>query len=396
MSRFTGGNRVTLLRNGTEFFPALEEAIDSAQREVHLETYIFADDASGNRIAAALSRAARRGVLVHVLVDGWGARSFLTEGLIAIFREAGVEFAYYRPEVSPLTYRSHRLRRLHRKLAQVDRRIAFIGGINVIDDMNTPDHKPPRIDFAVAVEGPIVGQVVQTMRRVWAIVQLVSFRRHVGPLFPEAVLPSPAGHQTAKFVIRDNLRHRKDIEKAYLAAIRVARHDILIANAYFLPGVRFRHALVAAAQRGVRVRLLLQGRVEYRILHYASRALYGQMLSAGIEIVEYRKSFMHAKVAAVDERWATVGSCNLDPISFLLAREANVFVRDQGFAQELRAALEELIASGGQRVILGDWQGRSRWYKALVWIAYGFMRLVRGLSGYGNDEWWRKEPRRGG
>src|SRR5438105_4773023 len=186
MNRYIGGNRVTLLRNGTEYFPALETAIDNAKEEIHLETYIFADDASGNRIADALARAARRGVLVHVLVDGWGARRFLTPGLIALFDEAGVEFARYRPELSLFTYRSHRLRRLHRKLAHVDRRVAFVGGINIIDDMNAPDHTPPRLDFAVAVEGPLVGQIVQTLQRGWPLVQLVSFPQPIPPLFPSA------------------------------------------------------------------------------------------------------------------------------------------------------------------------------------------------------------------
>jgi cardiolipin synthase len=260
--------------------------------------------------------------------------------------------------------------------------------------MNAPDHTPPRLDFAVAVEGPIVGQIVQTMRRVWALVQLVSFRRHVPTLFPVASRTRHIGNQTAKFVVRDNLRHRLDIERAYLAAIRTAKQDVLIANAYFLPGVRFRRALVNAARRGVRVRLLLQGRVEYRILHYASRALYGQLLSAGIEILEYRKSFMHAKAAAIDERWATVGSSNIDPFSFLLAREANIFVRDAGFAGDLRSTLEGWIADGSQRIVLDDWRNRSRLYKAIAWVAYGLTRLLRGINGYGSDDWWKAKRAR--
>jgi cardiolipin synthase len=394
MNRYRPGNRLTLLRNGAEYFPALEAAIDSAQREIYLETYIFADDPSGQRIAEALARAAHRGVVVHVLVDGWGAKNFLTDALIAAFDSCGVKFAKFRPEISPWTYRSHRLRRLHRKLVQVDCRIAFVGGINIIDDMNTPAHTAPRIDFAVAIEGPLVGPIVRTMRRLWALVQVVSLGRHSGPLFPHPVTVPRAGQQTAKFVIRDNLRHRRDIENGYLAAIRKAKSEIMIACAYFLPGTPFRHALIAAAQRGVRVRLLLQGRVEYRILHYASRALYGQLLAAGIEILEYRKSFLHAKTAVIDEHWATVGSSNIDPISLLLAREANVFVRDAGFAAELRTALDELIATGAHEVAVTDWASRPRWYKAWVWIAYGFLRFVQGMVGYGNDEWWRPGPAR--
>ena len=169
------------------------------------------------------------------------------------------------------------------------------------------------------------------MQRVWALNELIQFQRARCRCFPEPPHVPQAGAQTAKFVIRDNLRHRRDIESAYLAAIRTAKEEILIANAYFFPGIRFRRALIAAARRGVRVTLLLQARVEYVLLHYASRALYGQLLAAGIGIQEYHRSFLHAKVAVIDDHWATVGSSNIDPYSLLMAREANVVVRDPYF-----------------------------------------------------------------
>ena len=189
------------------------------------------------------------------------------------------------------------MRRLHRKLCQVDNRVAFVGGINVIDDMNTPGHTPPRVDFAVRVRGPMLVPIIQTMQRVWAIVEIAQLRSSDVPLFPDEEPAESAGTQTAKFTIRDNLRHRRDIERAYLAGLRTARSEILIATAYFFPGVRFRRALTSAAARGVRVTLLLQARVEYRLLHYASRALYGQLLTAGVAIEEYHRSFLHDRAA---------------------------------------------------------------------------------------------------
>jgi len=222
MNRFLPGNRVTLLRDGAQYFPALVRAIDNAEREIWLESYIFADDATGRLVAASLSRATRRGVRVRVLIDGWGAKLYLTPALQRDMIQAGIELMKYRPEVAPWQFRSHRLRRLHRKLCQVDGRIAFVGGINVIDDMNTPHHKPPRTDFAVSVEGPLLPAIEQTMQRVWALVQLVQSGSSDVPLFPERRQVERVGTQTAKFVTRDNLRHRRDIEHAYLAAIRTA------------------------------------------------------------------------------------------------------------------------------------------------------------------------------
>ena len=388
MNRFMPGNAIGLLRNGAEYFPALIAAIDGAKREVWLETYIFADDIAGRAVAQTLVRAARRGVVVRVLVDGWGARHYLTTALQRLLIEGGVQLMKYRPEVAPWHFRSHRMRRLHRKLCHIDSEVAFVGGINVIDDMNTPGHKPPRVDFAVCVRGPLLAPIVQTMQRVWAIVEFTQLRSSDVPLFPGTLDTPRAGMQTAKFLIRDNLRYRRDIERAYLAAIRTARTEILVATAYFFPGADFRHALIAAAERGVRVTLLLQARVEYRLLHYASRALYGQLLTAGISIQEYHQSFLHAKVAVIDDKWATVGSSNIDPYSFLMAREANVFVRDPTFADRLRLELLTMIETGARPVPPQRWAERSRLAKAASWVAYGIVRIAMGMLRYGGDEWW--------
>ncbi len=391
MDRFRPGNRIKLLRNGAEYFPALERAIDSAEREVWLESYLFADDASGRRIAEAMARAVERGVKVRVMVDGWGAKFYLTPALARFMRDAGIEVLKYRPEVAAWQFRSHRLRRLHRKLVHVDRRIAFVGGINIIDDMNTPGQKPPRLDFAVSVEGPLLPLIAQTMQRVWALVQLVQLGTSQLPLFPERGRAERVGTQTAKFVIRDNLRHRRDIEQAYLAAIRRAKREIVIANSYFFPGITFRRALADATARGVVVTLILQAKVEYVLLHFASRAMYGQLLDAGVIIQEYHKSMLHAKVAVIDDHWATVGSSNIDPYSLLMAREANVFVRDRGFAGELKHALADMVKAGARPVAPQHWKSRSRLYKAAIWVAYGIVRLAMGFLGYGGNEWF---PRR--
>jgi cardiolipin synthase len=393
INRFLPGNRVTLLRSGGEYFPALAYAIDSAEREIWLETYIYADDDVGRIITAALVRAAQRGVAVRVLVDGWGAKHYLTAAIEGDLVRGGVTLQRYRPEVAAWQFRSNRLRRLHRKLCHVDGRIAFVGGINIIDDVNTPGQKPPRVDFALRIEGPLLVPVVRSMQRVWAINELVHYQRNVVPLFPSLRRAQRAGAQTAKFLIRDNLRHRRDIERAYLAAIRTAKREILIANSYFFPGIRFRRALIAAARRGVRVTLLLQGRVEYLLLHYATRALYGQLLSSGVAIQEYHQSFLHAKVAVVDDDWATVGSSNIDPYSLLMAREANVFVRDPDFSGQLRDELLQMIEEGARRVRPQHWALRPRLYKALVWMAYGIVRVGMGVLGYGGNEWFRG-PRR--
>jgi len=282
------------------------------------------------------------------------------------------------------------LRRLHRKVVVVDRRIAFVGGMNIIDDIKPTDHASPRYDSTVAVEGPLVEVIRLSARRLWSQVAWNNYRTGWAT---EGVLsdsPSAGGAMRATFLVRDNVRHRRDIERAYMRGIEQAQHEIIIANAYFLPGVHFRHALSNAAGRGVRVILLLQGRVEYFLQHYASRALYGNLLDAGVEIYEYHESFMHAKAAVIDERWATVGSSNIDPYSLLLSREANVVVDDEEFAGTLKHSLKQAIETGAQRISKKNWNHQPVPLRLMNWLSYGFVRLLMGLSGY-DDEYGQAE-----
>lgn len=386
MAQYLVGNHVKLLRNGGEYFPALLSAITSAAHSVHLETYIFEPDRTGLEVADALMQAARRGVSVNVVVDGFGCRSF-PEELQQAMLDAGVRLLFFRPELSRFSLHRHRLRRMHRKLALVDARVGFVGGINIVDDFNTPNHVPPRYDYAVQLEGPLLGMVYASVRHLWWQTCWTQFK------YPWLTLPRVAlaagvpGSVEAALVVRDNLRNRRAIEQEYMAAIAAAQTEIIIACAYFLPGYAFRQQLVDAAARGVRVVILLQGRVEYWLLHHASRTLYRRFLEAGIEIFEYTASFMHAKVAVVDGHWATVGSSNIDPFSLLLAREANVMVRDSGFARELRADLAAAMQERSVPIPLADVRERSVAARLAAWLSYMLVRLLMGIAGYGKREY---------
>ena len=383
---FLPGNRIDLLETGAAFFPALEAAIAAAQCEIHLETYLFANDVVGRRIVAALSAAAKRGIAVRVLVDGFGAREF-PGGLGATLVTAGAQLEIYRAEVAQLKLRRHRLRRLHRKLAVIDGRIAFVGGINIIDDEDTPG-LGARFDYAVRIEGPLVQRIHAAVHHLWRLVGWARLRHRIDPIPPTPCQDhAPAGTMRAALVIRDNLRHRRDIERAYLGAMRAARDEIILANAYFLPGRRFRRVLLDAAKRGVRVTILLQGQVEYALLHYATQALYGQLLASGVRIFEYHAGFLHAKVAAIDGQWATVGSSNIDPFSLLLAREANVVVRDTGFAAALKTSLQQAMAHDAREITVNEQSRAGYGTRLLRWFAYGMVRLLLGITRYGGRDY---------
>lgn len=374
------GNHVRLLQGGGEFFPALMAAIQAATREIHLETYIFNPDPSARAVRDALIDAARRGVEVRVLVDGMGARE-LPADWVAALRHAGVMLRVYRPLAVGWRSNPRSLRRLHRKLAVIDARVAFVGGINLIDDFEPRRFERPRLDFSVRVEGPLLAQIHESAVNLWRLValsQLQTRGRHA------AVEPSwpTDGHMRAAYLVRDNFAHRRDIERSYLAALALARSEIVIANAYFLPGRRFIRALKAAVRRGVRVRLLVQGHTDHPFFQTAARALYRDLLAAGVKIHEYRASELHAKVAVVDRFWATVGSSNIDPFSLLLAREANVVVEHEAFADDLLQRLEQAIREGAAQLDPADWQRRAWPVRVLTWLAYEMVRVMLGLAGF--------------
>ena len=384
MITFLPNNQITLLRGGEEYFPALVIAIESASQTIYLQTYIYELDKAGISIGTALKQAAHKGVAVNILLDGFGCKD-MPKTYLSELENAGVQVMFYRPKISPWTLKKDRLRRMHRKIAVVDNKIAFVGGINIIDDYNVPDNTPPRIDYAVRIEGTLLPSIASSIQKLWRRISL----SHLKPANTNDKISTNKVELTATkgvdaaFVLRDNLIHRRDIENAYLSAINTAKSEIIIANAYFVPGRRFRQALLRAAKRGVKIELLLQGRMEY-FLMFATHAFYSLFLKNGIEIYEYRKSFMHCKVAVIDGRWATVGSSNIDPFSMLLAREANIIVLDTAFANELRTEIYNSIREGAHHISAQEWLQSNLLKRFLSWLTYGVVRVFLGLIGYSN------------
>lgn len=387
------GHSLQLLEGSEQYFPALVQAIDSATREAWLETYIFDFTGGSAEVAWALERAARRGVDVRVLVDGFGTQEPPPSWSSRLL-EAGVRWRTYAPPGALGVLWPGNWRRLHRKLCMVDGQVAFCGGINVLDDLHDPNHgalDAPRLDFAVQITGPLVAEVRTAMLQLWQRMRtfkdlrqgglagaLITLRRRPVPAPP----PAPELRQGARatLVLRDNLRFRASIELSYRRAIARARHEVIIANAYFVPGRKMRQALATAAQRGVKVVLLLQGRYEYFMQYYAARPVYGSLLRAGVEIHEYSPSFLHAKVAVVDGHWATLGSSNLDPLSLLLAREANVVIDDRAFAGVLRQRLLRAVEEG-QAMEPASFAQRPWRERLLEHVALAVMRLALVVQG---------------
>ncbi|MEN5238915.1 MULTISPECIES: cardiolipin synthase ClsB [Pseudomonas] len=366
------GNHIELLINGEQYYPRVFEAMAQACEEILLETFIIYDDKVGQPLRQALIDAARRGVRVEVVADGYGTAD-LPENFISSMTEAGVRFHSFDPQPRLAGMRTNLFRRLHRKILVIDGKRAFIGGINYSADHLGDFGPQAKQDYAVEVVGPVVAQVHASTCRMLAPV--LENANQVEP-------SSAAGSASALLVERDNLRHRNDIEVCYLQAFREARQRIVVANAYFFPGYRLLRELRNAARRGVEVTLILQGQPDMRWVRTLSRLLYNYLLRDDVRIHEYCQRPLHGKVALVDNHWSTVGSSNLDPLSLSFNLEANLLIRDRAFNEHLYQHLSELSRDHCKSVTL-ERMVRGYWWRApLIFLGFHITRYFPRIAGW--------------
>lgn len=379
---FQGGNQLQLLQGGGAFFPHLLSSIEKANKEIYIETYIFATDHTGQTFIQALSQASQRQLVVRVIIDWVGSGYHRALALQAQLQNAGVDCRVFNP------WFKRGLTRTHRKIMVIDRQTAYIGGINFIDDLHSDDgsERPlpyPRWDFAVAIQGNLVEEIHREIEGQWLRIGSLDWMARL-KLTRHLLQRRPAQFQhegLAALVVRDNLRHRNTIQKTYLKALGNAKQTAILANPYFSPGRKIRQALMKAAQRGVEVHLLL-GVGEFEWQDALTQSYYAKLLSHGVKIYEYRKTRLHAKVAVIDQEWSTVGSSNFDGFSLFLNHEANLVVRDIDFCLELHRALEtglkEAVPIHAENLAQMRW-----WQKLKTRIAYSFYRVMMHLVTFG-------------
>ena len=355
------GNRVQELLNGAEAFPAMLEAIRAARRSITFETYIFWSGSIGHEFAEALSERARAGVPVHVLLDWIGGQ--LDDVLLERMRRDGVEIRRYNPPRWSSLARLNN--RTHRKLLVVDGRVGFTGGIGIADVWrgNAQDPQHWR-DTHYHLEGPAVAQMQSAFVDNWM--------QSAGEvLYGEAYLPplEHAGTQYAQVFTSSPGGGAESMQLMYLMSFAAARESIRISASYFVPDNAAVNALAAALARGVRVQIILPGpHMDMEIVRRASRAGWGKLLAAGVEIHEYQPTMYHAKAMIVDSLWVSVGSTNIDNRSFSINDEANLNVYDAGLARRLTAVFERDLKRA-HRITLEEWRGRPWFDKAADFAA---------------------------
>ena len=346
------GNRVEALQNGDEIFPAILEAVASAQKTITLETYIYWSGDIGAQLAAALSERAKAGVKVHVLVD-WAGSHKLDGALVEQMERAGVDVHHYRPLA---WYHLGRINnRTHRKLLVVDGRVGFTGGVGIADKWSghaqDPDHWR---DVHFRIRGPAVAQLQTAFNDNW---MKTTGRVLNGPdYFPEL---QAEGSTPAHLFLASASGGSESMQLMYLLAITAATERIDLCAAYFVPDPLLAKALLDARARGVAIRVLLPGEhTDSESVRAASRGSWGPLLEAGIEISQFEPTMLHSKVIIVDGFLVSVGSTNFDPRSFHINDEASLNVYDPEFAAQMTRVFEADLQRS-KRYTLEDFQARS-------------------------------------
>lgn len=347
---YTSGNRLTLYTRGSDLFSAMAEAIEGARESVHLETYIFGNDDTGESFARLLAKKAREGVAARLIFDSVGSID-MDPRMETLMRNAGVQILEYHP-VAPWRPRWAWNKRDHRKILVCDGRVGFTGGMNICHE-----HAPTNLggkdwpDAHVRVEGPAARDLDRLFREVWYKQKRRWFASSKAP-------EEPCGAARVRIVGNHEILRRLVIREIYVNALRAARSEVAIANSYFIPDWRIRRSLRLAARRGVSVRVMVPGVSDVPSVRHAMRATYASLLSHGVRVFEWQGPMLHAKSVVVDRRWCAVGSYNLDHRSLLHNLEVNLHTVDLPLASDLMSRFDRALA-GCREIRLDEWARRS-------------------------------------
>lgn len=338
---FSRNNIASIVKGGAPFFTQLKMLLDNASHSIHFQTYIFSADSTGREVAAGLMAAARRGVAVYLMADGYASRA-LPKELMHQFKEAGVHFRFFEPLFRGQDF--YFGRRLHHKVVVVDERFALVSGSNIADRYNDLPGQPAWYDMALLVEGDAVLELYDICLRIWErnTTSRNILRRKLHDIFNYISAEDAVG---VRVLQNDWVRRKLEIYFAYHKIFKQAKKNITIVCSYYLPGLSLRNRLSKAVKRGVDVRVVLANTSDVALTKHAERYLYKWMLRNGIKVYEYLPSVLHAKMAVVDDEFLTIGSYNLNDLSAKASVELNLLVKDHSLAKEMKTEIESMITN---------------------------------------------------
>lgn len=370
-------NKVKLLQAGKEYFDCLISMIEKAQESIHLQTYIFDDDETGQYVADALKAAAARNVQVHVMVDGYASR-LLSQKFINDLRNSGISFRLFEPLFKSRYF--YFGRRLHHKVVVADAKCALTGGINIANRYNDIAGIPAWLDFAIYAEGEIAKDLDILCWKTWnAYSHSVEFLNNE-PIEQPMVIRSEE-YCEVTMCRNDWVRRKNEISSTYVDMFRHAQSEIIILCSYFLPGKVIRRHLADAARRGVRIKIITAGVSDVRIAKYAERHMYRWLLEQNVKIFEYKPNVLHGKIAVCDNRWVTIGSYNINNLSAYASIELNLNINNEGFAKQTGALLERICAQECRQITAEYEMKSTNIFKRFTrWLSYGCIHAGLYLS----------------
>ena len=325
---------ITLVHSGQDYFDRLEKIISASQFEIHLQIYIFENDAIGNKIAEALKKAAARKVQIYLLLDGFGSKS-LPNKFITDLKENGIKLRFFSPLLSANSF--YIGRRLHQKVVVSDAKVVLIGGINITEKYRGSITETPWLDYAIQLNSNTIAKQLQEL------CHDVFFKKPILRSNKIVALIHTPEETKVHILQNDWLKRKNEIQKAYIKYISNAKKEIIILGGYFLPGRKLTRTLKNAALNKVKVKLILSGISDVPLLRGASHHFYAKIMRYDIEIYEWEKSVLHGKAAIVDSQWTTIGSFNLNKLSAYGSIEMNVGIESTSFSENYRNQLIQII-----------------------------------------------------
>jgi cardiolipin synthase len=356
-----------LIRGGGPYFDQLQHLIDHARESIHLQVYIYADDETGQTVTEALIRAAERGVHVFLLLDRYASSRSLSQATIARLQAAAVNFRWFEPLLHGRNF--YVGRRMHHKIFVADGLYGLVGGINISNHYNDMQDEPAWLDCAIFVEGEISALLYQRCAQMWFRITQVNI-----PAFPPP--PPVAQDCLMRMRINDWVRNKNQISRSYIEMFHGAKHSITIMSSYFLPGKVFRRNLRSAASRGIRVRIIITKTSDVTLAKWAERFFYPWLLKRNIEVYEYRRKVLHAKIATYDNHWVTIGSYNVNDLSAYASIELNLDIENEVFANHVEQYLDEIIARDCDLITAASLDRKENFISRMLYrLAFGTFRL---------------------
>lgn len=369
-------NSVTLLKGGSAYFEILLKLINETKELIYIQTYIFANDYTGNLIADSLINATKRNVRIYIMIDGIASNN-LPKQFISKLTSAGIKFRYFEP-----IFKSKFLyfgRRMHQKVIVTDTKNALVGGLNIADKYNDRPEKKAWLDFAVLVKGDVVTEIEENCKQIWQTFTFVNKETRRKSIQKSEFLSDK--NCDVRVRINDWVWHQNEISNSYIEILHTAKKQVVILCSYFIPGKAFRRQIINAVKRGIKIKIIIAGKSDVILAKNAEKWLYDWLLRNHIHLYEYQNNILHGKIAICDTTWLTIGSYNINNISTYASVEVNLDIRNDDFTEGALSKIENIIEQECIKITKENHlKSKNIFIQFRRWLSYQTIRILFFIS----------------